>query len=72
MTTSHPLANVTHAQLEAAIAQALSELSGYSAQVTLQSATHSPLYLESSYSKLQVTVHFAPLNSEEGEDLPVH
>jgi hypothetical protein len=72
MTTSHPLANVTQAQLEAAIAQALSELSGRSAQVTLQGVTHSPMYLDSSYSKLQVTVQFAQLNPEVGEDLPVH
>lgn len=72
MTTSHPLANVTQAQIELAIAQALSELSGHTAQVTLQGATHSPMYLESCHSKLQVTVNFAPLNAEEGEDLPVH
>lgn len=72
MTTSHPLANVTQAQLEAAIAQALSELSGHTAQVTVHGCTHSPLYLESCYSKLQVTAHFQPLNPEEGEDLPVH
>lgn len=72
MTNSHPLANVTQAQLEAAIAQALSELSGRTAHVTVHGCTNSPMYLESCYSKLQVTANFQPVNPEEGEDLPVH
>lgn len=72
MTTSHPLTNVTPEQIEMAIAQALSELTGHTAHVQLQDAQHSPAYTDAGHSKLQISVTFAPLNPEEGEDLPEH
>ena len=72
MSTSHPLENVSQAQIELAIAQALCELTGHAAQVQMQSAQHSPAYTDAGHSKLQISVTFAPLNPEEGEDCPEH
>ncbi len=72
MTTSHPLANMSQAQIELAISQALCQLTGHMAQATLVAATHSPAYTDAGHSKLQISVTFQPLNPEEGEDCPEH
>jgi len=70
MTTpsTHPLASATQASIEMAIAQALSELTGRTAQVTVKNGTHSPMYLDTCYSSLEISVSFPQPSPEEGED----
>lgn len=72
MTISNPLSGISQERIELFLAQALSELTGQTARVQLQSATHSPAYTDAGYSKLQISVTFQPPNPEEGEDHPEH
>lgn len=67
MDTSHPLAKISSEAIELAIAQALSELSGQRADVTLRSVEHTGGLMTAGESRLQVLVSFRPDKPEEGE-----
>lgn len=65
---ANPLAGITQDKIELFLAQALTELTGHSARVTLRSAEHSPPYVDSGHSVLQLGVTFSPPSPEdEGE-----
>jgi hypothetical protein len=69
---SNPLVKLDTKLMEVHLAQAFCELTGHMATVRLVTATHHPAYLDAGHSKLQIGVTFAPLNPEDGEDLPEH
>lgn len=66
-TTAHPLADIQKAQIEQAIAQALTELSDHWADVTLVAMGNSGGVNTAGESTMQLKVSFRPQNPEEGE-----